>query len=244
MDDVRPRILVVEHQASCPPALMGDWLQGAGCALEVCRPWAGDALPDSAGLSAYDGLLVLGGEMNAYDDDLHVWLGPLKELLREAVAKRLPTLGICLGHQLVAVALGGTVEANPRGQTVGLHEVGWTAAAADDALVGPLAQRRRGVQWNNDVVTRLPTGAVVLAESPDGDLQVARFAEHAWGVQLHPEADDLVVRAWAEGDRADHLERGIDQEAVIGGIAAAREELDRAWEPLAQSFVRVAAVAG
>jgi GMP synthase (glutamine-hydrolysing) len=240
VNDARPHILVVEHQASCPPALVGEWLQDAGCTLEVCRPWAGDLLTDAAGLSSYDGLLVLGGEMNAYDDERHAWLGPLKELLREAAVAGVPTLGICLGHQLVAVALGGAVEANPRGQSVGLHDVAWTAAAAEDPLVAPLAQHCRGVQWNNDIVTRLPAGAVVLAASPDGELQVARFAESTWGVQLHPEADELIVRAWAEGDRADHLERGIDQEAVIAGIAAARDELDAAWQPLAQSFARVA----
>jgi GMP synthase (glutamine-hydrolysing) len=238
---VSPRILVVEHQASCPPALVGEWLVEAGCVLDVCRPWAGDALPDAPGLTSYDGMLVLGGEMNAYDDDRHLWLGPLKELLRAAAEGGLPTLGICLGHQLTAVALGGRVEVNPRGQAVGLHDVGWNDAAPGDPLVADLASPRRGVQWNGDIVTRLPEGAQALASSPEGDLQVARFAESAWGVQLHPEADELIVRAWAEGDRDDHLERGIDQEAVIGAIAAARGELDRAWRPLAQSFARLAA---
>ena len=235
--DPPPRVLVVEHEANCPPALLGAWLEEAGCALEVCRPWAGDALPEA---TAYDALLVLGGEMGANDDHLHPWLGPVKQAVRDAAEAGLPTLGICLGHQLAAVALGGAVARNPRGQAVGLLETGWTAAAADDPLTGGHVGRERGVQWNNDIVTALPPGATVLATTPEGDLQVARFAPTVWGVQLHPEADAAIVRAWAEGDRADHLERGIDTDAALAEIDAARDELDASWRPLAERFAALA----
>lgn len=231
------RILVVEHQASCPPALFGEWLTEAGCALDVVRPWAGDALPAA---TAYDALLVLGGEMGAHDDATVPWLGPLKETLRDAHARALPTLGICLGHQLIAAALGGQVARNPRGQAVGVLDTGWTQAAAADELVGPLGATR-GIQWNDDVVTVAPAAMVVLAETPDGDLQAARFGPAMWGVQLHPEADLAVVRSWADGDRAAHLERGIDQDALLAEIDAARAELDAAWRPLATGFARIAA---
>lgn len=231
--DPAPRVLVVEHEASCPPALFGLWLEEAGCVLDVCRPWAGDELPATA---AYDALLVLGGEMGANDDDLHHWLAPVKQAVRDAAAAGQPTLGICLGHQLAAVALGGTVERNPRGQAVGVLETGWTAAATEDPLVGGHAGGERGIQWNSDVVTVAPPGATVLATTPDGDLQVARFAPTVWGVQLHPEADAEIVRAWAEGDRADHLERGIDTDAALASIDAARDELVAAWRPVAERF--------
>jgi len=234
---VNVRVLVVEHQASCPPALFGEWLAEVGVELEVCRPWAGDVLPAlGAPGHGYDGVLVLGGEMGAHDDAAHHWLGPLKQGLREAVGAGLPVLGICLGHQLLAVALGGEVERNPHGQAVGLLETGWEPAAATDPLTAGLPLGKRGIQWNNDVVTSPPAGTTVLARTPEGDLQVARFGVRAWGVQLHPEADVEVVRAWAEGDRADHLERGIDQEAVLAAIDAARAELDDAWRPLAHRF--------
>ncbi|WP_372727725.1 type 1 glutamine amidotransferase [Nocardioides sp.] len=232
-----PRVLVVEHAGECPPALLGTWLVEAGCALEVSRPWAGEEL---RALASYDALVVLGGPMGADDDALYPWLTTVKERVREAAAAELPTLGICLGHQLAAVALGGEVRRNPRGQQMGVLEVGWQEDAAEDGLLGGMVDARRGVQWNNDVVTALPEGTTVLARTPEGELQVARFAPTVWGVQLHPEADRPVVEAWADSDRGSHEALGIDQEALLVGIDGARAELDEAWRPLA---TRLAALA-
>ena len=231
------RLLVIEHEPGAPVAHLGTWLVDAGAHLEVCRPWAGDEV---TGLAGYDGFVILGGAMSANDDDTHPWLTTVKERIREAAETGLPTLGLCLGHQLAAVALGGTVEVNPRGQQVGLYEVGWRPEAADDDLLSGLSPDIRGIQWNSDVVTALPDGSVALAETGEGELQAARFAPTVWGVQLHPEADEPVVRSWAAGDRDDHLERGIDQAAVLADIDAARAELDEAWRPLATGLVALA----
>lgn len=233
-----PRVLTIEHEADCPPALLGDWLADAGCAVQVCRPYAGDPLPS---LDEHDALLVLGGSMAATDLDQHWWLAPLRDLVRSAADRGVPTLGVCLGHQVCAAAFGGTVEPNPRGQQVGLLDVGWTAAAADDRLLAALSTPRRAVQWNDDVVTRLPEGTVVLARTPAGEVQAARFAPTVWGVQWHPEADRALVEHWARKDEDRHLAAGIDQDRVLAGIGDAREELEKAWRPLAESFAVLAA---
>ena len=189
------RILVVEHEAGCPPARFDTWLTEAGAELAVCRPWAGDELPTPAD---FDAVVILGGSMGANDDERHWWLGPVKQLIRDAVEQEIPTLGICLGHQPMGVALGGVAERSPLGQQVGLYDVGWRAEAADDPLVGDLGQVR-GIQWNHDLVTKLRDGVVALAETARGELQVARFGPAAWGVQLHPEADELVAFESGEG---------------------------------------------
>ncbi len=232
-----PRVLVIEHDATCPPALFGDWLEDAGCEVVVARPYAGQGLPT---LAEHDALLVLGGPMAATDP--HPWLAPLRVLVREAAGAALPTLGICLGHQVCAVAFGGTVEPNPRGQQLGLLDVGWLPAAADDPLLGPVSTPRRAVQWNDDLVTRLPDDAVPLALTPEGELQAARFAPTVWGVQWHPEVDRAVLEVWAHDDEERHVAAGIDQEQVLAGIDAARAELEEAWRPLAEALAVMAAV--
>lgn len=234
---VAPRVLVVEHQESCPPALFGDWLAGAGADLRLTRPHRGDDLPD---LTSYDAVLVLGGEMSANDDDTVPWLGPLKAGIRSAAVAGVPLLGICLGHQLVAAALGGRVEANPRGQTLGLQPIGWTAAAGEDPLVSGMGGGERCVHWNGDVVSDVPPGTTVLAHAPDGSVQVARFAATAWGIQAHPEVDVDVCRRWAESDREDHLARGVDQDALLASVDGAAAELAAHWRPLAERFVAIA----
>lgn len=236
-----PRVLVVEHDRDCPPALVGDWLAAAGCTLDVLRPYAGDQVPATLDAAEHDALLVLGGPMGVRDAERHAWLRPTMGLVRQAVGAGVPTLGICLGHQLVATALGGAVDANPEGQQLGLLDVGWTDAAVDDPLVGGLTSgARRGVHWNNDVVTAVPDDAVVLARTADGQVQAARFAPAAWGVQLHPEVTADVLRPWAEDDRGSHEARGIDQARLLADIEVARPELEAAWRPVAERFADLA----
>ncbi len=230
-------VLVVEHQASCPPHLVGRWLEEVGCTLSVCRPYAGDALP---ALTSYDGVLVMGGDMGAYDDDRAPWLAPLKASIRDAVAAGTPMLGICLGHQVIAVALGGKVAKNPRGQTVGLQPVGWSEDAAADEWAGGRTGEEMVMHWNNDIVSELPEGGVVLARTPGGEVQVARFGERAWGIQAHPEVDTDVVTGWAAEDRDDLVALGLDEAVVLAGIKDAEAALETQWRPLVQRFAGIA----
>jgi len=230
-------LLVVEHEAQCPPGWLGEWLLEEGERLDVRRPYAADRLPGD--LAEHSGMVVLGGEMGAYDDRDHPWLAEVRNLVLAAVDDGTPVLGVCLGHQLAAVALGGEVGANPHGQQIGVLEVGYTEAAQDDPLLGPLARRDApspAVQWNNDVVTRLPAGAVPLASTARGELQAARLAQRVWGVQWHPEAGEEIIRPWADLDRDDAVERGVDVDAYVEQVVAARGELRATWRVLAQTF--------
>ncbi|WP_052336809.1 type 1 glutamine amidotransferase [Nocardioides alkalitolerans] len=239
------RVLVVQHQLDCPPALFADWLAAAGCTLDVWSAGSGEPVPTDLG--DHDGLLVLGGSPGANDDEVAPWLPGVRALVRTAAAAGVPTLGICLGHQLAAVALGGEIHRNPNGQQLGLTPIGWTDEAAADPLVGPLVAAggpvpgapARGVHWNNDVVTTLPAGATRLATAPGGEVQAARHAPSVWGVQLHPEADRAIVEPWAAADADEHAARGTDQAAVLDAVEAARPELVATWEPLAASYARL-----
>jgi GMP synthase (glutamine-hydrolysing) len=236
-----PRVLVVEHQESCPPHLVGRWLTDAGCTLSVWRPYVGEALPAP---TSYDAVLVMGGDMGAHDHDRAPWLGPLEQAVRDAVSAGTPVLGICLGHQVMAVALGGDVARNPRGQTVGLQPVGWSEEAADDAWVGARTGAETAVHWNNDVVVALPPDGVVLARTPGGEVQVARFGPRAWGVQAHPEVDLDVVTGWAADDRDDLVALGLDEDTVLAAIRDAAADLERHWRPLVARFAELAGARG
>ncbi|MDO9457191.1 type 1 glutamine amidotransferase, partial [Nocardioides sp.] len=224
-----PRLLVVEHQATCPPALLGVWLADNDCSLVVARPYLGEALPSSLRAEGYDGLLVLGGSMDADDDDGHPWLAPTRALVVAAAEEDVATLGVCLGHQLAALALGGEVVRNPRGQQVGLRRIGW--ASGEDRLLDGVSGP--GVFWNQDVVTRLPDGAAELARADTGELQAARFGARVWGVQWHPEADAALLADWARKDADRHLEQGLDQDRVLAEVEAVRPALAATGRALA-----------
>lgn len=234
----RQRLLVVQHEDGCTLGLMEAWLIDAGAELDVRRPYTADDPGLPADPSGHDGIVVLGGAMGADDDADNPWLPATKDLIRAAAASGTPVLGLCLGHQLCAVALGGTVAVNAAGQQFGVLPVGWLPAAADDPLCGPLTDLCIGVHWNNDVVVTPPADAVVLARAPRGEVQAARFAPTVWGLQWHPEVDDRLVAPWAEEDR-DHYAPG-EVDAVLRAIAERRDEL-LGWRALADSFLRLTA---
>lgn len=217
-------VLVVQHEDGCPPALLGKWLVEAGVDLDVRRAYAGDPLPPD--LSGHEAMVILGGEMGANDDVEHPWLTPTKELARSAVRDAVPTLGVCLGHQLIAAALGGTVGRNPRGRQVGVYDIGWTTAASTDPLLAPLATPRRAIQWNEDLVLASPPGATVLATTALGEIQAMRFAPTVWGVQWHPEATPDMISSWVAFDPGPRADEGLR------AVRDAEAELERSWQDL------------
>ena len=241
MDETRPVVLVVQHEDVVPVCMLGGWLADAGCDVQLVRPDRGEPLPSpraAAGAEAYDALVVLGGTVDSWDEAGHPWLPATRSLIREAADHLVPVLGICLGHQLAAQAYGGDVGRNPAGSTAAVLPVGWREGAEDDPLLGGIARERGpqavAVHHNSDVVLSMPAGAVQVAAALDGTPQAVRFAESAWGVQCHPEADAALVRVWeAHGDRT-------PREEVIEEVAAAMPQLVATWQPLAPALAGLA----
>jgi GMP synthase (glutamine-hydrolysing) len=231
-----PVVLVVQHQVLCPPGRVGDWLTQEGLRLDVRHPYADESLPDD--LRQHDGLLVLGGQMGANDDDAYTWLTPTKALVRFGAEHDVPVLGICLGHQLAAAALGGEVVVNRAGARRGVLPMSWAADAVDDPVLGACGPN--AVHWHHDVVSRLPTGTQVLARAQTGELAAARFAPTVWGVQCHPEAGPEIVSGWAAKDRAlaaDATEVGV-VDTALHQVEEHRDELGTGWRPLAAAFAQ------
>lgn len=226
-------VLVVQHTVVCPPGRVGDWLTESGCALEVVRPYAGEELP--ADLSGYAGLVVLGGEMGAYDDDIAPWLPATRGLLAAAVAEGVPTLAICLGHQLLAVATGGRVARSAAGQQGGTLPVGLSPAAAADQLFAAVPAGSVATHWNNDLVVEPPPGAVELARTPAG-VQALRLGEVAWGVQFHPEVDLGLVRRWAATDVGAGELTPERAETWLAEVESNDTALVATWRPFVHRF--------
>jgi GMP synthase (glutamine-hydrolysing) len=232
-------VLVVEHEAGAPGGWFTDELAAAGCRLDVRRPYAGDALPDPDGTAAFDGVVVLGGSMAAWDDVAAPWLPGTRTIVRAAEATGVPTLGICLGHQLAAKALGGEAGPNPAGPTVAVLPVSWADDAAGDPLFADARGTTRAVHWNNDVVAVLPPGGRVLASSPDGAVQAARLGRHVWGVQFHPEAGASIVGRWVEEDGAEYVEAGFDLGQYLTDLRDDETSLAEGCRRLARSFLEL-----
>jgi GMP synthase-like glutamine amidotransferase len=237
-----PRALVIENDPDDDPRLFGEWLPEAGLELVVVKPHDGDALP--ADLDGYAALVVLGGGQHAYrgpaGEPGAPWFPQLESLLRKAVRRSVPTLGICLGAQLLAVAQNGTVAPAPAGPEIGARLVAKRDAAERDPLFGPVPMLPDVVQWHHDEVTELPLGAVLLATSTDYVVQAFRIGECAWGVQFHPEADAAMVAGWAATNATLLADLGRTAAEVVGGIDALVDDLFEAWQPLATRFAAIA----
>ena len=228
-------ILVVQNDPSDPVGVLGDWLTEAGATLEICTAFAGDELP--AKVDDLGGVLVLGAGVSAMDDARAPWLPAVRGLLRDALAREVPTLGVCLGAQLLAVVAGGRVGPNPDGPEFGAQLVAKRAAAATDPLVGPLPITPDVLQWHQDAITALPPGATLLATSPICEVQAFRVGRLAWGVQFHIETTPATVRAWADEDAG--LLADYDVSELLVRTDAVHPDIAETWRPFAARFVAV-----
>jgi GMP synthase (glutamine-hydrolysing) len=229
------RVLVVHNAASDRVGRLGGWLESTGLALDLCEPFAGAALPEN--LAGIDGLLVLGGDLGVGDDGVAHWLPALRRLMADALEREVPTLGICLGAQLLAVAAGGRVGVNPAGPQLGAQLIAKRANAATDPLFGPLPITPDVIQWHFDAVLELPPSAVLLASSPGCEVEAFRIGRLAWGLQFHIETQARQVREWAVDD-ADRLS-DYDLERILCRSDAAHDDVAEAWEPFALAWAAV-----
>jgi GMP synthase-like glutamine amidotransferase len=189
------RVLVLQHLAVEDPGALGDLLTEAGLALTVVELDEGEPIPP---LDPFDLMLVMGGPMDAWQEDQHPWLVDEKSAIRHWVSQlERPYLGVCLGHQLLADALGGSVGPMPSPE-VGVVEIHLTPPGRADPVFSQLSPTIRGLQWHGAQVLDLPSDGVVLATNADCAIQAIRIGPAAWGVQFHLEVSGSTVPEWAK----------------------------------------------
>jgi GMP synthase (glutamine-hydrolysing) len=200
-------------------------------------PLAGDSLPAHTDVL---GAVFMGGPMNVDEVERHPGLAAEREWLAEAVRLQLPLLGVCLGAQLLARALGAEVRPGTEKEIgfapVEIHDPG-------DPLLGGLAPGAEVLHWHGDVFD-LPAGATRLASSVLTPTQAFR-AGNAWGILFHPEADRALLDAWlADSGMVEEAEEAIGAEATAA-LAARASELEPALiEPTQAGFGRFASLVG
>ncbi|HEV7369036.1 type 1 glutamine amidotransferase [Arenibaculum sp.] len=188
------RILVVENSFRAPAGLIGEALAAAGADLVTVTPAAAADLP--ATMSGYAGAVVLGGAQSATDDASSPWLPHLLDLIRQCRDQRRPVLGVCLGAQLIARALGNRVYPL-RVPEFGFETVAPTGTAAADPVFGGIGAPPRVFQWHYDTFD-LPAGALLLATGEACRNQAFVAEDVLYGVQFHPEVTEGIVRGWID----------------------------------------------
>ncbi len=186
------KILVFQHVAHELLGTLNPLLKDSGFRIRYVNFDRDPAARPS--LDGYFGLVVLGGPMSVDQVDLYPFLAVEVELVAEALQRGMPVLGICLGAQLLARALGADVRPH-HSKEIGWYQINPTAAGADDPVFAGMSDTEHIFQWHGDTFD-IPSGAVHLASSPDCENQAFRYGDTAYGFQFHLEVDRPMVERW------------------------------------------------
>ena len=228
------RILVLQHVASEPLGVLDPLLRASGLRIRYVN--FAHHPHTQVDVSKYSGLVVLGGPMNVDQVERYPHLAHEVDVIRAALDRNNPVLGICLGAQLLAAALGARVHPNP------VREIGWypltlSAEAAADPLFAHLEHDANVFQWHAYTFTE-PKGSVHLASTSSCANQAFRFGECAYGLQFHLEVDGPLIDRWLK-----HSELRHELDALGGDAHAQRVQVETA-QYLSASQARAKAVFG
>jgi GMP synthase (glutamine-hydrolysing) len=224
-------VLALVHGEHARSELFGEVVREHGHRLdEWSLAWE---TPLPLPLDAYDAVMVFGGAMHADQDDRHPWLREENLFLQRLLHLGTPTLGVCLGAQLLAKAAHAWIGPADRPE-IGWVDVELTDEGAEDPLLGLLPRRLRAFEWHS-YTYGVPAGAVELARSA-GCTQGFRLGERVWAVQFHPEVRGAQIEQWvADKGRAD-----VDGDALIAETREQIGEWNRAGRTLCEGFCELA----
>ena len=228
-------LVIIRNDPEVPLGAFTGYLAEAGTPYTTIHPYAGEALPPVRFLSA---VIVLGGVMGVHDTDRHPFLVTVKGFIRECVSSGIPFLGICLGGQLLADALGGRVTPRACGEK-GTLPVRLSSEGKNDPLFAGASEEFVTFQWHNDCFAT-PEGGVLLASSAACPGQAFRFGSNVYGLQFHPEVDRAIVSLWAG-----ESEESADVAArFLADFITGEDAYRGASRLLLNNFLRIAGLTG
>lgn len=189
------RFLVLQHVDVEHPGIFREFWRADGHDWDAVELDVGEKIP---ALVDYDAMVVMGGPMDVWQEDTYPWLVDEKDAIRRWVQDLgKPYLGICLGHQLLASALGGEVTLMARPE-VGLANVELTPEGMKDPLLAGMPGTLETFQWHGAEISKLPEGAVILAANGACPTQAIRWGQYAYGFQYHCEITETTVSDWQQ----------------------------------------------
>jgi GMP synthase (glutamine-hydrolysing) len=200
------RVLVIRHETCSHLGLLGGVVQDDKTLIQYLDPAEGDVL--STPITDYSHVVILGGPISAYEDDLYPYLRYEFELVEAAIAHTIPTLGICLGSQILAKVLGAKVYRGAMGREAGWCHINLTEAGQGDPLFKSFPQRFQVFESHQDTFD-LPKGCVHLASSETYANQAFRYQDHVWALQFHLEIGEGLLL-----DCADIIEKELEESQI------------------------------
>lgn len=184
------RVLALQHIWDDPPGYLGDIMREYDIACDIINVEE-ERIPDP---ESYDAIISLGGAQHAFDDERYPYFVAEKVMLRHVVEQDIPYLGICLGGQLLASALGATVQRHSMTE-IGFFEVPLTAEGKADLLFAGLPGYQQVLQWHEDVFD-IPAGGIMLATGENAPNQAFRVGRRVYGLQYHIELTPDMLDTW------------------------------------------------
>lgn len=231
------KVIIIKHIDIEGPGTIGDFLDCNDIPYREIDIFNGEPLPDS--LSEISAVIVLGGPMNVYEEDKYPFLKQEDEFLKEVIEEGLPTLGFCLGAQLIAKAKGAIVRKATQ-KEIGWFKISLNRNGSSDPLFQEFPREVDVFQWHGDTFD-IPDGAVKLAESELCSNQAYRIGDNIYGLQFHVEVTDEMIYQWIDAyrDEVDSLKGIVDPDQIISDTKAKSEDYKAQAKQFCTNFFKL-----
>ncbi|HET6464118.1 MAG TPA: gamma-glutamyl-gamma-aminobutyrate hydrolase family protein [Nitrospiria bacterium] len=230
-------VVAIQHIPCETLGTLADALGAAGISFDVVRTFEGQTVPNT--IKGFGGLIILGGPMGVYEQDRYPFLRQEIRLIEEALRQDKPLLGVCLGSQLLAAALGAPVTKG-ESKEIGWHPISLKPAAMQDPLWAEMGPSFVAYHWHGDVF-ELPFGAVSLASSEKTPHQAFRYGRSAYGVLFHMEVTERIIKEMVKTFQEELQSENLDG---IGIVQQAPKHLPRLGDIGKSVFTRWAGLVG